>query len=193
MPISRYHNKSQYVTCIISVMYIFFLHKKRPFMTLLITGDHSDSILTPSTPPTHYPRPCQEERGNLIYFYNQVYTIKMQHFAERFAPTSGVSEPFQVCETQIHNRVNCCNMLPSLHLSKRASLCHSCAGRQASFVSIPPAVESISGQTQAVQQPLHLHFIVQHRHHSPPDTRTLLLLQLKPGRGLWTEHWKPSQ
>lgn len=63
------------------------------FITLLITDnrDHSDSILTPSTPSTHYPGPCQEQRGNLIYFYNQIYTAKMQHFAKQFAPTSGVS------------------------------------------------------------------------------------------------------
>nr|XP_046271817.1 retinoblastoma-like protein 2 [Scatophagus argus] len=50
-------------------------------------GDHSDGILTPSTPSTHYPGPWQEKRGNLIHFYNQVYTTKMQHFAEQFAPT----------------------------------------------------------------------------------------------------------
>lgn len=57
------------------------------------TGNHSDGILTPNTPSTHYRGPCEEERGNLIYFYNQVYTPKMQHFAKQFAPTSGVSEP----------------------------------------------------------------------------------------------------
>uniref|UniRef100_A0AAX7SYC2 Retinoblastoma-associated protein B-box domain-containing protein n=1 Tax=Astatotilapia calliptera TaxID=8154 RepID=A0AAX7SYC2_ASTCA len=52
------------------------------------TGKHSSTILTPNTPSTHYPRPGQEERGNLIHFYNQVYTTKMQHFAKQFAQTS---------------------------------------------------------------------------------------------------------
>ncbi|XP_026234603.1 retinoblastoma-like protein 2 isoform X2 [Anabas testudineus] len=56
-------------------------------------GEHSDIILTPSTPSTHYPGPRQEQRGNLIYFYNQVYTTKMQHFAKQFAPTSGGETP----------------------------------------------------------------------------------------------------
>lgn len=51
-------------------------------------GKHSSTILTPNTPSTHYPRPGQEERGNLIHFYNQVYTTKMQHFAKQFAQTS---------------------------------------------------------------------------------------------------------
>ncbi|XP_047435777.1 retinoblastoma-like protein 2 isoform X2 [Mugil cephalus] len=46
------------------------------------------AIPTPNTPSTHYPEPCQERRGNLIYFYNQVYTTKMQHFAKQFASTS---------------------------------------------------------------------------------------------------------
>ncbi|XP_041792890.1 retinoblastoma-like protein 2 isoform X2 [Chelmon rostratus] len=57
------------------------------------TGNHSDGILTPNTPSTHYRGPCEEERGNLIYFYNQVYTPKMQHFAKQFAPTSGGDTP----------------------------------------------------------------------------------------------------
>ncbi|XP_044061523.1 retinoblastoma-like protein 2 isoform X2 [Siniperca chuatsi] len=56
-------------------------------------GDYSDSILTPNTPSKHYPGPCQEERGNLIYFYNQVYSRKMQHFAKQFAPTPGGDTP----------------------------------------------------------------------------------------------------
>ncbi|KAL7406348.1 hypothetical protein ABVT39_018335 [Epinephelus coioides] len=51
-------------------------------------GDHSINILTPNTPSTHYLEPSQEERGNLILFYNQIYTTKMQHFAKQFAPTS---------------------------------------------------------------------------------------------------------
>ncbi|XP_059201659.1 retinoblastoma-like protein 2 [Centropristis striata] len=56
-------------------------------------GDHGVSIPTPNTPSTHYPGPCQEERGNLIHFYNQIYTTKMQHFAKLFAPTSGGDTP----------------------------------------------------------------------------------------------------
>ncbi|XP_068587153.1 retinoblastoma-like protein 2 isoform X2 [Cebidichthys violaceus] len=55
--------------------------------------DHSVSILTPNTPSTHYPGPCQEKRGNLIHFYNQVYTPRMQHFAKQFATTSGGDTP----------------------------------------------------------------------------------------------------
>ncbi|KAK2919778.1 retinoblastoma-like protein 2 [Channa argus] len=57
------------------------------------TGDHGDSVLTPSTPSTHYPGQCQEERGNLIYFYNQIYTTKMQCFAKQLALTSGGETP----------------------------------------------------------------------------------------------------
>ncbi|XP_051235914.1 retinoblastoma-like protein 2 isoform X1 [Dicentrarchus labrax] len=56
-------------------------------------GDQSDGILTPNTPSTHYPGLCQEERGNLIYFYNQVYTTNMEHFAKQFAPTPGGDTP----------------------------------------------------------------------------------------------------
>lgn len=63
--------------------------------------------------------------------------------------------------------------------------CLSCVGRHSSFVSIPPRTESISSQVEALQQPLHLHFTVQCRDHSPHYTWTLLLFQLKPPRGLW--------
>lgn len=56
-------------------------------------GDHRDSIPTPNTPSTHYPGPCQEERGNLIYFYNQVYTTEMKHFVQQFALNSGGDTP----------------------------------------------------------------------------------------------------
>ncbi|XP_032376743.1 retinoblastoma-like protein 2 [Etheostoma spectabile] len=55
-------------------------------------GNHGVSIPTPNTPSTHYPEPSQE-RGNLIYFYNQIYTTKMQHFAKQFAPTSARDTP----------------------------------------------------------------------------------------------------
>ncbi|XP_074466397.1 retinoblastoma-like protein 2 [Sebastes fasciatus] len=51
-------------------------------------GDHGVRFPTPNTPSTHYPGTSQEDRGNLIHFYNQIYTTKMQHFAEQFAPTS---------------------------------------------------------------------------------------------------------
>lgn len=54
--------------------------------------EHSNGLPTPNTPSSHYPRSCQEERGNLIYFYNQVYTTKMEAFAKQFAPSSGVSQ-----------------------------------------------------------------------------------------------------
>lgn len=40
------------------------------------------------------PGPWQEKRGNLIYFYNEVYTTMMEHFATQFAPPPGVSEVF---------------------------------------------------------------------------------------------------
>lgn len=56
-------------------------------------GDHSGAIPTPDTPSAHYPGPSQEERGNLIIFYNQVYSTKMKHFAQQFAPTSGGDTP----------------------------------------------------------------------------------------------------
>ncbi|XP_034419172.1 retinoblastoma-like protein 2 [Cyclopterus lumpus] len=56
-------------------------------------GDHSAGIPTPNTPSTHYPGPRQKERGNLIHFYNQIYTTRMQHFAKQFAPTSGRDTP----------------------------------------------------------------------------------------------------
>ncbi|XP_073320617.1 retinoblastoma-like protein 2 [Pagrus major] len=56
-------------------------------------GEHSNGLLTPNTPSSHYPRSCQEERGNLIYFYNQVYTTKMEGFAKQFAPSSGGDTP----------------------------------------------------------------------------------------------------
>ncbi|KAI3377691.1 hypothetical protein L3Q82_008847 [Scortum barcoo] len=70
-------------------------HETRAFITLLIAdnGDHSNSLLTPNTPSTHYTGPCQEERGNLIYFYNQVYSTKMENFAKKFAPTPGGDTP----------------------------------------------------------------------------------------------------
>ncbi|KAK9542440.1 hypothetical protein VZT92_000303 [Zoarces viviparus] len=56
-------------------------------------ADDSVGMLTPDTPSTHYPGPCQEKKGNLIHFYNQIYSTKMQHFAEQFAPTSGGDTP----------------------------------------------------------------------------------------------------
>ncbi|XP_053279547.1 retinoblastoma-like protein 2 [Pleuronectes platessa] len=52
-----------------------------------------DIMVTPNTPSTHYPGASRERRGNLIDFYNQVYTTSMQHFAEQFAPTSGGDTP----------------------------------------------------------------------------------------------------
>lgn len=83
MPMSRYHSNSHYITCIMSVTQVgtlYFYIEKCRFIILLITDNG--------------PGPWQEERGNLIYFYNQVYMTMMQHFAKQFAPTPGVSEPF---------------------------------------------------------------------------------------------------
>ncbi|KAG7242556.1 hypothetical protein INR49_020269 [Caranx melampygus] len=54
---------------------------------------HSNSIPTPDSPSTHYPGSPHEQRGNLIYFYNQVYTTEMQHFVKQFAPNSGGDTP----------------------------------------------------------------------------------------------------
>lgn len=68
--------------------------------------------------------------------------------------------------------------------------CHSFVGRHSSSVSIPPSGERLSSQMEAVRQPLLLHFPVQHRNRSTQYIRTLLLFQLKPPRGLWTQWWK---
>ncbi|XP_019935270.2 retinoblastoma-like protein 2 isoform X1 [Paralichthys olivaceus] len=61
----------------------------------LTTGNQVDYdiMVTPDTPSTHYPGASQERRGNLIDFYNQVYTTNMQHFAKQFAATSGCDTP----------------------------------------------------------------------------------------------------
>ncbi|KAM7423736.1 hypothetical protein PAMA_000213 [Pampus argenteus] len=56
-------------------------------------GDPRHNLPTPNTPSTHYPGPCQEERGNLICFYNKFYTPKMQHFAKQFALNSAGDTP----------------------------------------------------------------------------------------------------
>lgn len=48
----------------------------------------SSVILTPDTPSTHYPEARQQERGNIIHFYNKVYVMKLKSFAEKFSPTS---------------------------------------------------------------------------------------------------------
>ncbi|XP_041647444.1 retinoblastoma-like protein 2 isoform X2 [Cheilinus undulatus] len=56
-------------------------------------SDHSTHFLTPDTPSAHYPAPCQEERGNLNTFYDQVYHKKMENFAKQFAPPPGVGTP----------------------------------------------------------------------------------------------------
>ncbi|KAM6949841.1 retinoblastoma-like protein 2 [Lycodopsis pacificus] len=55
--------------------------------------DDSVGMLTPDTPSTHYPGPSQEKKGNLIHFYNQIYSTKMENFAKQFAPTSGGDTP----------------------------------------------------------------------------------------------------
>ncbi|XP_008281224.1 retinoblastoma-like protein 2 isoform X2 [Stegastes partitus] len=56
-------------------------------------GDHSGALPTPDTPSAHYPGPSQEERGNLIKFYNQVYLTEMTGFAKQKAPISGEDTP----------------------------------------------------------------------------------------------------
>ncbi|XP_029354234.1 retinoblastoma-like protein 2 isoform X2 [Echeneis naucrates] len=47
----------------------------------------TNGLPTPNTPSEHYPEPHQEQKGNLILFYNQVYTKDMESFAMLFSPT----------------------------------------------------------------------------------------------------------
>ncbi|XP_063738203.1 retinoblastoma-like protein 2 isoform X2 [Eleginops maclovinus] len=65
---------------------------------MLLTGNNNNGdpvalFPTPDSPSLHYPGPSQEKRGNLILFYNQIYTEKMHHFAEQFDPASGGDTP----------------------------------------------------------------------------------------------------
>lgn len=46
----------------------------------------SSSFLTPNTPSAHHPGTHQANRGNLISFYNQVYSSRMENFAKQFDP-----------------------------------------------------------------------------------------------------------
>ncbi|XP_040020701.2 retinoblastoma-like protein 2 isoform X2 [Gasterosteus aculeatus] len=55
--------------------------------------DNGVGMPTPDSPSTHHPGAFQEERGNLIDFYNQIYWTRMEHFAKQFAPTSGEDTP----------------------------------------------------------------------------------------------------
>ncbi|KAM9410298.1 retinoblastoma-like protein 2 isoform 1-T2 [Pholidichthys leucotaenia] len=57
--------------------------------------ENLSSPLTPNSPSTHYPKRCKDMRGNLIVFYNDVYTKmeKMENFAKQFAPTTGIDTP----------------------------------------------------------------------------------------------------
>lgn len=49
--------------------------------------ERSNAVLTPDTPSTHYPETRQQERGNIIHFYNKEYMKKLKPFAEQFAPS----------------------------------------------------------------------------------------------------------
>ncbi|XP_028258652.1 retinoblastoma-like protein 2 isoform X2 [Parambassis ranga] len=68
-------------------------HTSRSVCKNVLISEKDDAVLTPRTPSAHYPGPSQVKRGNLIYFYNQTYTTKMQHFAKQFAPTFGGDTP----------------------------------------------------------------------------------------------------
>ncbi|XP_037346288.2 retinoblastoma-like protein 2 isoform X2 [Pungitius pungitius] len=52
-------------------------------------GDNNVGLPTPDSPSAHHP----QERGNLIDFYNQIYSTAMEQFAKQFAPTSGEDTP----------------------------------------------------------------------------------------------------
>lgn len=65
--------------------------------------------------------------------------------------------------------------------------CRYFVGGHSSSVSVPPSVERLSSQAEAVRQPHHLHFTVQHGNRSTQYIRTLLLFQLKPPRGRWKQ------
>ncbi|XP_028298923.1 retinoblastoma-like protein 2 isoform X2 [Gouania willdenowi] len=55
--------------------------------------DLSPGLPTPNTPSAHYPQRSQEERGNLILFYNRVYATNMESYVVQFDPTSGGETP----------------------------------------------------------------------------------------------------
>ncbi|XP_069546508.1 retinoblastoma-like protein 2 isoform X1 [Brachyistius frenatus] len=56
-------------------------------------GGQSSATLTPNTPSTHNLGPGVEERDNLIFFYNRIYTTKMAHFTMQFSLTAGGDTP----------------------------------------------------------------------------------------------------
>ncbi|XP_030016262.1 retinoblastoma-like protein 2 isoform X1 [Sphaeramia orbicularis] len=47
-------------------------------------NNQSSSLPTPNTPSTHYPGTHQGNRANLIDFYNQIYSSRMENFAKQF-------------------------------------------------------------------------------------------------------------
>ncbi|XP_034004323.1 retinoblastoma-like protein 2 isoform X2 [Trematomus bernacchii] len=55
-------------------------------------GDPAHGFPTPDSPSSHYP-PAQEERVNLIRFYDNIYTGKMHDCADQFDPASGRDTP----------------------------------------------------------------------------------------------------
>ncbi|XP_010775861.1 retinoblastoma-like protein 1 [Notothenia coriiceps] len=55
-------------------------------------GDPAHGFPTPDSPSSHYP-PAQEERVNLIRFYEKIYTGKMYDCADQFDPASGRDTP----------------------------------------------------------------------------------------------------
>ncbi|XP_029949815.1 retinoblastoma-like protein 2 isoform X2 [Salarias fasciatus] len=52
-----------------------------------VKKEQSSAFLTPNTPSTHYPETRQQERGNIIHFYNKVYVTTLEPFAKQFAPS----------------------------------------------------------------------------------------------------------
>ncbi|XP_071057731.1 retinoblastoma-like protein 2 isoform X2 [Pseudochaenichthys georgianus] len=74
--------------------------------SVLISGQDTETLLngnnnnghpahgfpTPDSPLSHYP-PAQEERVNLIRFYDNIYTGKMHDCADQFDPASGRDTP----------------------------------------------------------------------------------------------------
>ncbi|XP_028298924.1 retinoblastoma-like protein 1 [Gouania willdenowi] len=63
------------------------------FLSANDNEDLSPGLPTPNTPSAHYPKRSQEERGNLILFYNRVYTTNMESYVVQFDPTSGGETP----------------------------------------------------------------------------------------------------
>ncbi|KAI9546122.1 hypothetical protein NQZ68_029357 [Dissostichus eleginoides] len=96
----------------ISFKHIIHCYESQPLASrsvcksVLISGQHTETLLngnnnngdpahgfpTPDSPSSHYP-PAQEERVNLIRFYDNIYTGKMHDCADQFDPASGRDTP----------------------------------------------------------------------------------------------------